>query len=340
MEKIQKEREYVKIVSLKDIQPPTMNLLGLKFIDEMGNRYTVKKNLKTEVLEVRRLLSKSEKEKLDSLNSSQSIDMSMEEEEFLRSVEEKDEIKEELQVKKEEPKKEKAENINIAQNNLTEESPTDETKEKVLDLEDEDLNLNEIKSSKVVKDDIDVYKIGNDNEVIQEVLEEFGKQKERIQYIIINLIKSKIYELNKNDADKYMLNDFKRDFEYDVMHKIEKTTSFYKELLYYPREYIHYTVHYKKEKIGILNGLSSNQEKIKYILKWEMQKSCEETCDAISKSLATLLSIINVKTEIDEKLLNNTQKVMFSDAKESANYCLKNINLILNKINEWKNRAL
>ena len=71
-----------------------------------------------------------------------------------------------------------------------------------------------------------------------------------------------------------------------------------------------------------------------------MQKSCEETCDAISKSLATLLSIINVKTEIDEKLLNNTQKVMFSDAKESANYCLKNINLILNKINEWKNRAL
>ncbi len=166
-----------------------------------------------------------------------------------------------------------------------------------------------------------------------------SKEKEK-DIEIINLIKSKVFELKKNDDYKYVLNDFKRDFEYDVMELIEKTTSFFKELLYYPREHIHYTIHYKKEKIDILSGLSSNQEKIKYILKWEMQKLCEETCNAINKSLATLLSIINTKSENDEKLLNTNQKIMFNDAKESANYCLKNINLILNKINEWKNRAL
>lgn len=320
MEKTNTDQEYIRIISLEDIQPPTPNLVNLKFIDEKGNRYTVKKNEKTKLLEIKRILTKSEQEKLaDQDDVDENCDLKKEEEEFLKSSVEKI-----TQI--DEPKDDQ----------FTEENDKDK---KELNLGNVDLNVDEIKDEWLDKDDVNFQYIEGDNEIAQAIINEILKQKERMQYILINLEKCKIFEVDKDENDKYILNDFKRDFEYNIKNHIDKTISLFKELVYYPRSISHYTTHYEKRKLEFLSQFGEEKERFKYIKKWEIQKTCEETSNVINTALTTLSSILNVKVENSQRLLTHKQKTIFNDAKSSIEYCLKNINLILNKIKHWKKKA-
>ncbi|MCC6275480.1 MAG: hypothetical protein IT569_06465 [Leptospiraceae bacterium] len=331
---------YIKIDSIEDLDLTKISIAQLsnKYIDKNENRYALRFNMETRKIELIRVQIKSSKTPVP---------------EKAKSADEKIPKIEEL------PKSKTRSLDEIMAEKLPEQDKKIEIQEDVQALEEEadpvpdseDVGLHEFDLSIDSKQDssapITDESSGSEQNFVMvernflaEILKEFEKNKERISAMLNNLKNSKIFDMTGDPSEnKNIIGNLSREIDVEVFQNMDKIINFYKELTSYPRPAGYYSSKYDKTRKDILAKIANDKEVMALIIRWEMQDLLLPMHQKLKKLMLDILGIMNTKTESHLKQIQFKEQQMFTDAKNAAIFMSQDIDSVLVRINQWKNKG-
>ncbi|MBP7902254.1 MAG: hypothetical protein KA015_05510 [Spirochaetes bacterium] len=180
------------------------------------------------------------------------------------------------------------------------------------------------KSSKIVPD-IFVTERFNDLPVF----------KERLKGLLRNIANSNINSREHREIST-PLDEVIRNIEIDGLGKIEKITSSYRELTEYPRSINYYIGRLDNRAREILNNISSDSKKIKFILWMEMLHSLKEFYQSVGKMLIALERKLDKTAEERLSKIGALERQSYHDARTTITNTKSDIEDMSRKLNEFE----
>ncbi len=360
-------QDYIIVKSIDEIDPNKLSLaqLGTKYLDANGNRYAVRFNKDTRKAEIIRISlqkvsqvpiathSKSRTSKGNPLDLDKLTNL-------LKNTKHPsadwiENLAEKTKHTKSNPTSANSEGAaflpnpdqeNFASENLdpipkTVSSASDKEN---FDLSKVDLNISDSGfSNSSEKDDdtplfIDAVEAGSSRETkyIEDSVLQFQKIKERIESVLNNIRNSKIFEATGDPSDnKNIVGNLSREFDIEFFQKLDKILNYHKELTSYPRSITYYVAKYEAGRKQALQSRTQDQEKLKLVIRWEMQEMLLSLARRLKKMVLNALNVLNTKNENHLKQVPYNQQQMYKDARSALLYCSEDIGALLISLQKW-----
>ncbi|TGK07569.1 hypothetical protein EHO59_05560 [Leptospira semungkisensis] len=363
-------QDYIIVNSIDEIDPNKLSLsqLGTKYLDRNGNRYAVRFNKDTRKAEIIRITlqkaseAASSKPRAGKLNSkSYPLDLQKLSNLLKNTKHPSAEWIENLADKTKSSPTPRTTNapVNLerpsyAANQETENavssSETPDLMARVaaansdqFDLSKVDLNISDAGLSNSSKEDslpvfVEAIEAGSTREskYIEDSVQQFQKVKERIESVLNNIRNSKIFEATGDPSDnKNIVGNLTREFDIEFFQKLDKILNYHKELTSYPRSITYYTAKYESHRKQALQSKSSDQEKLKLVIRWEMQEMLLSLARKLKKMVLNALNVLNTKNENHLKQVAYNQQQMYKDARSALLYCSEDIGALLISLQKW-----
>ncbi|MDX1958443.1 MAG: hypothetical protein SFU98_07715 [Leptospiraceae bacterium] len=213
-----------------------------------------------------------------------------------------------------------------------------------LNLDDFDLDIDPISNSNKKDSSKFVYpKFRNEEKFfILELIKTLENNIHRGKSIITNLKNSRVFDLTGDPSEnKNIVGNIDRDFEVEILTRMEVANSKYKEITEFPKPISHYLNNYSRIQKDRLNHLSNERARFDQILAWEMFDQIQETVNTFGKILSEILTLISQKSSVNSiRVLNVNQQKMFEDAKATTIFCMKEIDQFRKQLEIWQNLKL
>lgn len=171
---------------------------------------------------------------------------------------------------------------------------------------------------------------------IEDSVQQFQKIKERIESVLNNIRNSKIFEATGDPSDnKNIVGNLTREFDIEFFQKLEKILNYHKELTSYPRSITYYIAKYESGRKQALQSRTSDQEKLKLVIRWEMQEMLLALARKLKKMVLNCLNVLNTKNDNHLKQVPYNQQQMYKDARSALLYCSEDIGALLISLQKW-----
>jgi hypothetical protein len=179
-----------------------------------------------------------------------------------------------------------------------------------------------------------------ESEKIEELYKSIEVAKTRINSALINIKSSRIFEITGDPSENQnIIGNLTREFDIEVFQPLDKLSNYYKELTSYPRAINYYTSKFERTKKDELTKAESEKDKLKLVIRWEMQDGFTGVLAKMKALTLSLLNVLNMKTEGQIKQLQYTNQLMFVDAKNATVFCSQDIERMIQEVSDWKFRT-
>lgn len=360
-------QDYIIVNSIDEIDPNKLSLaqLGTKYLDRNGNRYAVRFNKESRKAEIIRITLQKASEaevnrpKLGRVNpKAKSNPLDLEKlSNLLKSTKHPsadwiDNLAEKTKHNK--PSSANSEKPAYTPNPQKElditpaEGPDlsarmNSVQNDIFDLSKVDLNISDAGlSSNEGKEDVPVFieniEAGSNRETkyIEDSVQQFQKIKDRIESVLNNIRNSKIFEATGDPSEnKNIVGNLAREFDIEFFQKLEKILNYHKELTSYPRSITYYVAKYESYRKQALQSKTSDLEKLKLVIRWEMQELLLDLARKLKKMVLNALNVLNTKNENHLKQVAYNQQQMYKDARSALLYCSEDIGALLISLQKW-----
>ncbi|TGK01245.1 hypothetical protein EHQ53_08960 [Leptospira langatensis] len=362
-------QDYIIVNSIDEIDPNKLSLsqLGTKYLDRNGNRYAVRFNKETRKAEIIRITlqkasdAASSKPRTGKLNSkSYPLDLQKlstllkntkhPSAEWIENLAEKSKSSPSIRPsgpsispeRQSYPANQESETIAPSSDTADLMARVAAAHNDQFDLSRVDLNISDAGLSETSKEDTPVFveaiEAGSSREskYIDDSVQQFQKIKERIESVLNNIRNSKIFEATGDPSDnKNIVGNLTREFDIEFFQKLDKILNYHKELTSYPRSITYYTAKYESHRKQALQSRSSDQEKLKLVIRWEMQEMLLSLARKLKKMVLNALNVLNTKNENHLKQVAYNQQQMYKDARSALLYCSEDIGALLISLQKW-----
>ncbi|MGJ4786991.1 hypothetical protein EHQ52_09905 [Leptospira koniambonensis] len=360
-------QDYIIVNSIDEIDPNKLSLaqLGTKYLDRNGNRYAVRFNKESRKAEIIRITlqkaseAEANKPKLGRVNpkaTSNPLDL-QKLSNLLKST--KHPSADWVENLAEKTKHTKPSSANSEKPAYIPNTPKElditpsegpdlsarmnSVQNDIFDLSKVDLNISDAGlSSNVGKEDIPVFieniEAGSNRETkyIEDSVQQFQKIKDRIESVLNNIRNSKIFEATGDPSEnKNIVGNLAREFDIEFFQKLDKILNYHKELTSYPRSITYYIAKYESHRKQALQSKTSDIEKLKLVIRWEMQELLLDLTRKVKKMVLNALNVLNTKNENHLKQVAYNQQQMYKDARSALLYCSEDIGGLLISLQKW-----
>ncbi|PJZ26938.1 hypothetical protein CH352_02930 [Leptospira hartskeerlii] len=185
---------------------------------------------------------------------------------------------------------------------------------------------------------IDNIEAGSNRETkyIEDSVQQFQKIKDRIESVLNNIRNSKIFEATGDPSEnKNIVGNLAREFDIEFFQKLDKILNYHKELTSYPRSITYYIAKYESHRKQALQSKTSDMEKLKLVIRWEMQELLLDLARKLKKMVLNALNVLNTKNENHLKQVAYNQQQMYKDARSALLYCSEDIGGLLISLQKW-----
>lgn len=172
---------------------------------------------------------------------------------------------------------------------------------------------------------------------IEEFIKQLGIYRERANAIIKNLQSSRIFEVTGDPSEnKNIVGNFAREMESRVFEAMDKMVDLHKEMTSYPRPITYYISKAPPDKREEMRLIESDKEKLDKLHLFEMQKHTEAIIRDLKELSLQLMTILNIKTEVQVKQLQYPNQLMYVDAKNASLYFAQDLDKSILDVQNWK----
>ncbi|TGL63468.1 LIC_10450 family protein [Leptospira sarikeiensis] len=359
-------QDYIIVNSIDEIDPNKLSLtqLGTKYLDRNGNRYAVRFNKESRKAEIIRITlqkaseAEATKPKLGRMNPKGANPLDLQKlsnllkttkhpsADWIENLAEKTKNTKPSAANSEKPSftpTREIETSSVPTETQDLSSRMTSVQNDIFDLSKVDLNISDAGlSTSAGREDIPVFieavEAGSTRETkyIEDSVQQFQKIKDRIESVLNNIRNSKIFEATGDPSDnKNIVGNLNREFDIEFFQKLEKILNYHKELTSYPRSVTYYVAKYESHRKQALQSRTTDQEKLKLVIRWEMQELLLSLARKLKKMVLNALNVLNTKNENHLKQVPYNQQQMYKDARSALLYCSEDIGALLISLQKW-----
>jgi len=331
---VNQKPSYIRIGSISEIDPNKLSISQIqqKFVDSENNRYSLRFNKDSKRIEILKVLPNQEFELVNSgISSAEKPPI---EKKSLESL-----LRETLPEEKPKPITQES-----TQSSFNKRAHFRDKKEPLIG-EDVDLDVFSESPSRVSSPSqtssestkmIQNRSLLRNRDIAEQYLDIMSAHRERLEYILLNLKNSKIFEITGDPSEnKNIIGNFQREIDLQVFQEIEKATRTHQEMQSFPRPITYYMSKASHENREKAKDLATDKDRLDFLYSIEMKRNILHCLQLLKTFSTQLISLINIKSETQVKQLLYQNQILFVDSKTAAIFYTQELDGILSECQKW-----